>query len=99
MFYMLANVHHQIATGEVLPSPDRFWHYLPDLPFGTQNAAASFQLELGYLISHEAPWSIILSDAVGTNILSLYAFLKVLSRNGPDYDSDDVPVLMLPHQR
>jgi hypothetical protein len=42
MFYMLANVHHQIATGEVLPPPDRFWHYLPDLPFGIQNVAASF---------------------------------------------------------
>jgi hypothetical protein len=24
MFYMLANVHHQIATDEVLPSPNRF---------------------------------------------------------------------------
>jgi hypothetical protein len=26
-------VHHQITTGEVLPPPDSFWHYLPDLPF------------------------------------------------------------------
>ena len=42
MFYMLANVHHQIATSEVHPPPDRFWYYLPDLPFGIQNAAASF---------------------------------------------------------
>jgi hypothetical protein len=24
MFYMLANVHHQIATGEVLSPPNRF---------------------------------------------------------------------------
>jgi hypothetical protein len=24
MFYMLANIHHQIATGEVLSPPDRF---------------------------------------------------------------------------
>jgi hypothetical protein len=24
MFYMLANVHHQITTGEVLPPPDHF---------------------------------------------------------------------------
>jgi hypothetical protein len=24
MFYMLANAHHQIATSEVLPLPDRF---------------------------------------------------------------------------
>jgi hypothetical protein len=42
MFYMLANVHHQIATGEVLPLPDHFWYYLSDMPFGVQNAAASF---------------------------------------------------------
>ena len=34
MFYMLANVHHQIATGEVLPPLDHFWYYLSDLPFG-----------------------------------------------------------------
>ena len=49
MFYILANVHHQIATGEVLPPPDRFWYYLSDLSFGIQNAAASFQLELEHL--------------------------------------------------
>jgi hypothetical protein len=42
MFYMLANVHNQITTGEVLPPPDRFWYYLPDLPFGIKNTAASF---------------------------------------------------------
>jgi hypothetical protein len=42
IFYMLANVHHQIATGEVFSSPDRFWYYLSDLPFGIQNVAASF---------------------------------------------------------
>ena len=34
MFYMLANVHPQITTGEVLLLPDCFWIYLPDLPFG-----------------------------------------------------------------
>ena len=45
MFYMLANVHHQIATGEVLSPPYRLWYYLPDLPFGIQNVAVSFQLE------------------------------------------------------
>jgi hypothetical protein len=28
MFYMLANIHHQIATDEVLPPLDRFWYYL-----------------------------------------------------------------------
>jgi hypothetical protein len=33
MFYMLANVHHQITTDEVLSSPDHFWYYLLDLPF------------------------------------------------------------------
>ena len=42
MFYMLANIHHQIATIEVLPPHDRFWYYLPDQPFGIQNVAASF---------------------------------------------------------
>jgi hypothetical protein len=42
MFYMLAKVHHQIATSEVLSRSDRFWYYLLDLPFGIQNAAASF---------------------------------------------------------
>jgi hypothetical protein len=31
IFYMLTNVHHQIAMGEVLPPPER---YLPDLSFG-----------------------------------------------------------------
>ena len=55
MFYMLANIHHQITTGEVLPPPDRFWYYLPNLPFGIQNVAASFQMELEHLISREAP--------------------------------------------
>ena len=54
MFYMLANVHHQIATGEVLLPPNRFWYYLPDLPFRIQSTAVSFQLELEHLISHEA---------------------------------------------
>jgi hypothetical protein len=33
MFYMLANIHHLIATGEMLPPPDHFWYYLLDLPF------------------------------------------------------------------
>ena len=78
MFYMLVNVHHQIAIGEVLPPPDRFWYYLPDLPFGIQNAAASFQLELEHLVSHEAPRSVILSSAVGTDVPSLRTFLEIL---------------------
>ena len=55
MFYMLANVHHQITTGDVLSPPNRFWYYLPNLPFEIQNVAVSFQLELEYLISREAP--------------------------------------------
>jgi hypothetical protein len=42
MFYKLANVHHHIPIGKVLPLPDCFWYYLPDLPFGIQNAAVSF---------------------------------------------------------
>jgi hypothetical protein len=46
IFYRLANVHHQITTGEVLPPLEHFWYYLPGLPFGIQNAVASFQLEL-----------------------------------------------------
>jgi hypothetical protein len=33
MFYMLANVLHQITNGEVLPPPNHFWYYFPDLPF------------------------------------------------------------------
>jgi hypothetical protein len=42
MFYMMANVHHQITTGEVLPSPDCFWYYLLDLSYRIQNAVTSF---------------------------------------------------------
>ena len=42
MFYMLANIHHQITTDEVLLPPDHFWYYLMDLPFRIQNMAASF---------------------------------------------------------
>jgi hypothetical protein len=50
----------------------------------------SFQLELEHLISCEAPWNTILSSEVGTDIPSLCAFLKILSGNGLEYDSDDV---------
>jgi hypothetical protein len=39
---MLANIHYQIITTEVLPLPDRFWYYLLDIPYGIQNALASF---------------------------------------------------------
>jgi hypothetical protein len=39
---MLANVHHQITTSEVLQPPDHFWNYLLDLPFKIQNAVAFF---------------------------------------------------------
>ena len=55
MFYMLTNVHHQITTSEVLSPPDCFWYYLLALPFGIQDAAASFQMELEHLISREVP--------------------------------------------
>ena len=90
MFYMLANVHHQNATGEVLPPSDRFWYYLPDLPFGIQNAAASFRLELEHLVSRETPQSTILFGAARTDVLSLCTFLEILSGNGLEYDSDDI---------
>jgi hypothetical protein len=90
MLYMLANVHHQIATSEVFPPPDRFWYYLPNLPFGIQNAVASLQLELEHLISYDAPRSAILSDATGTDVPSLCTFLEILSGNGLKYDSDDI---------
>ena len=90
MFYMLANVHHQIATGEVLPPPDRFWYYLLVLPFGIQHAAASFQLELEHLISRKVPQSAILSSMAGTDVPTLCTFLEVLLGNGPEYDSDEI---------
>ena len=34
MFYMLANIHYQITTGELLPPLNRSWYYLLDLPYG-----------------------------------------------------------------
>jgi hypothetical protein len=97
MFYMLANVHHQITSGEVLPPSDHFWYYLPDLPFRIQNAATSFQLEPKHLISRETPQSIILSGLAGTDVPSLCTFLEVLSGNGPEYDSDDIDYDTLLH--
>jgi hypothetical protein len=36
------------------------------------------------------PWSTILSGVVGTDVPSLHAFLVILSRNDPEYDSDDI---------
>ena len=47
-------------------------------------------LVLEHLISHEAPRNIILSGVVGTDVPSLHAFLEVLSRDGPEYDYDDI---------
>jgi hypothetical protein len=55
MIYMLANVHHPITTGEVLPPPECFWYYLPNLPFGIQSTTMSSQLELEHLIIQQAP--------------------------------------------
>jgi hypothetical protein len=80
----------------VLSRPDRFWYYLLDLPFGIQNAAASFQLELEHLISREVPRSAILSATAGTDVPSLRTFLKILSVNGLEYDSDDIDCYALP---
>jgi hypothetical protein len=80
--------------GEVLPPPER---YLPNLPFGIQNMAASFQIELEHLISREVPRSPILSDAVGTDVLSLHTFLEILLGNDSEYDSDDIDYNAPPH--
>jgi hypothetical protein len=90
MFYMLANVHHQITIGEVLPLPNRFWYYLLDLPFGIQNTMLSLQLELEYLISREAPRSTILFGVTGTDVPLFHTFLEILSGKGPEYDSDNI---------
>jgi hypothetical protein len=80
----------------VLPLPDHFWYYLSDLPFGIRNTTTSFQLELEHLISHEAPRSIILSGVARTDVPLLRAFLEVLSRNDPEYDSDNIDYDALP---
>ena len=71
MFYMLGNVHHKITTHKVLPPPNRFWYYLPDLPFGIQNTTMSFQLDLEHLISCNMTRGAILSSIIGSNIPSL----------------------------
>ena len=52
--------------------------------------AASFQMELEHLISHEAPRSTILSSVIGTDVPSLRTFLKILSGNDLEYDFDDI---------
>ena len=96
MFYMLANVHHQVTTREVLLLPNHFWYYLQDLPFRIQNMVVSFQLDLEHLISCEAPRSVILSGVAGTDIPSLCAFLEILLGNGPEYNSDDIDCYALP---
>jgi hypothetical protein len=83
MFYMLANVCQQITTGEVLLPPDCFWYYLPDLPFGIQNAAVSFQLELERLVSRDTPRGAIPSGAAGADVPLLRTFLEILSGNDP----------------
>lgn len=90
MFYLLANVLHQIATSEVLPPPKRFWCYLSDLPFGIQNTMASFPLELEHLISQQAPQGAILSVAAGADVPTPCTFFQILFGNGLEYDSDDV---------
>jgi hypothetical protein len=82
MFYMLANIHHQITTGEVLLPPDCVWYYIS---------------ELEHLISHEAPRSAILSSMAGTDVPSLCTFLEILLGNSLEYDSDDIDYNAPPH--
>ena len=53
-------------------------------------------MELEHLIGHEAPWSAIPSGGVGTDVPSLCTFLKILSGNGLEYDSDDIDCYTLP---
>ena len=76
---------------------DHLWYYLLDLPFGIQNVAVSFQLELEHLISRKAPQSAILSGTTWANVLSLRTFLEILLGNGLEYDSDDIDCYALPH--
>jgi hypothetical protein len=66
----------------VLPPSDRFWYYLPDLPFEIQNAAISFQMVLEHLVIREALWSPIISGAAGADAPSLCAFLVTLQEAG-----------------
>ena len=47
-------------------------------------------MELEHLISREAPWSAILSSVARTDVPLLRTFLEILSRDGPEYDSDDI---------
>jgi hypothetical protein len=54
-------------------------------------------MELEHLISREALQSTILSRAVGTDVPSLHAFLKILLGNGLEYDFDDIDFCALPH--
>ena len=54
-------------------------------------------MELEHLISCEAPRSAILSSMARTDVPSLRTFLKILSSNGSEYDSDDINCYTLPH--
>jgi hypothetical protein len=47
-------------------------------------------MELEHLISRKVLQSAILSSMVGTDILSLRTFLKVLLGNDSEYDSNDI---------
>ena len=51
---------------------------------------ASFQLKLEHPVSHDVPRGVILSSAIEVDVPSLCTFLKILSRNGPEYCSDDI---------
>jgi hypothetical protein len=96
MFNVLANVHHQIATSEVLLPPNRFWYYLPDPLFEIQNVTVSFQMELEHLISHEVPWSAI-SLVQQSDPLALAGRPRTaaprLDRTGDGPDDDRCPML------
>ena len=47
-------------------------------------------MELEHLVSYEVLWSAILSSMAGADVPSPHTFLKILSGNGPEYDSNDV---------
>ena len=55
MFYMLANIHHQVTWGKALPLPNHFRYNLLDLPSRVWRVAESFQMVLQHLVIDKAP--------------------------------------------
>ena len=49
-----------------------------------------------HLANCEAPWRAILFDNTGADVPSLRTFLEILSRKGPEYDSDDIDCYTMP---